>query len=205
MDGSFRNSTIMEEVDIKPTSFFLEDCAVDDRLVFYFNEVIIEVDETNPVCRWDKIQIVGDSNVGKTYINFSIVVNSSNEDYYNDELNSSLSNIFDNLFVICKPNSEHGALPFVKNRKVDSTTIHDLNSRDAIMKPYKIIIDTDSNKCTVSGRMLFKFGCDDDNNDVIVSDIKVCDLKSIWKILYKLKPLLFKDTPNLHPDKVKYI
>ena len=194
MDGLSHNLSVMVEVGISNPLLFLEDCAVDDRLVFYFNEVIIEVDETNPVCRWDKIQIVGDSNVGKTYINFSIVVNRSNEDYYNDELNSSLSNIFDNLFVICKPNSEHGALPFVKNRKVDSTTIHDLNS-----------IDTDSNKCTVSGRMLFKFGCDDDNNDVIVSDIKVCDLKSIWKILYKLKPLLFKDTPNLHPDKVKYI
>lgn len=182
----------------------MEDCVVDDRLTFIFDELIVEVDETNPICRWDKIQIVGNSNVGKTYINFFLTVNRSNEDYYKDELNSALSNIFNNLFVMCKPNSENGALPFVKNRKVDSKTIHGLKSRDAIMKPYKAIIDTDFNKLTISGRMLFKFGYDEDNNDVIVSDIKVCDLKSIWENLYKLKPLLFQDTPNLHPDKVKY-
>ena len=177
---------------------------MEDRLIFSFDELIVEVNETDRVCKWDKIQVVGYSNVGKTYINFFLTDNYLDE-YYRDEFKKVLGSIFNNLFVLCKPNSESGALPFVKNRKVDSETMHDLKSRDAIMKPYKIIIDTDFDKLTLSGRMLFKFGYDESYNGTIVSEIKVHILKELWKNLYGLKPLLFKDTPNLHPDKVKYV
>ena len=174
---------------------------MEDRLIFSFDKLIVEVNEMDPVCKWDKIQITGYSNVGKTYINF-FLSDGYLDEHYRDGFKKVLGSIFNNLFVICKPNSEDGALPFVKNRKVDSETIQYPKSRDVIMKPYKIIIDTDCNKLTVSGRMFFKFGHDEDDNDVIVSDIKVHILKELWKNLYGLKPLLFKDTPSLHPDKV---
>lgn len=177
---------------------------MEDRLIFTFDELMVEVNETDRVCKWDKIQVVGYSNVGKTCIDF-FLSDGYLDEHYKEDFKATLGSIFDNLFVLCKPNSESGALPFVKNRKVDDETIQNLKSRDIIMKPYKIIIDTDFNKFTVSGRMLFKFGYDEDNNDVIVSEIKVHILKELWKNLYGLKPLLFKDTPNLHPDKVKYV
>lgn len=179
---------------------------MEDRLIFSFDKLIIEVNELDPVCKWDKIQIVGYSNVGKTCINFFLSDMYLNE-HHRDEFKKVLESIFNNLFVICKPNSEHGALPFVKNRKIDiKNIVHDLNFKDAIMRPYKIAIDADDyDKTTISGKMFFKFGYDDENDDTIVSDIKVYDLKPLWKNLYGLKPLLFKDTPNLHPDKVKYV
>lgn len=220
MDGSFRNSTIMEEVDIKPTSFFLEESIMSinyhktlsaknfpSKFVLY--KISILVDEhmmISSLYKFSNVKLEGYIDGDKTAIEL---------DLSKDENTIHLiSSIMDIPYLVCKPVN---GKPFVKRIcDIGDVSSYLPNSSDAIMKPYEICIKVLSNTIiiengnvkygnpdSICGQLRFSFGWDKSNkNDDIIKNIAEKDLKMIWSRLYSIRPGLFLDF--IAPDKVKY-